>query len=91
MLVIFERKVLQIIFGGINDSGNWCKRYNFKLSKLFRDFDVLKFIKLKRQRCAGHIMRMEHDRAALKDFNSVPFGQRPRSRPKKRWVDCLHY
>ena len=44
MLLSFERKVLRFIFGGINGSGNWRRRYNFELNKLFRDVDVLKFI-----------------------------------------------
>ena len=39
-------------------------------------------------RWAKDIMRMEWDRAALKDFNADPFGQ-PRDRLKKRWVDYL--
>ena len=40
-------------------------------------------------RWAGHITRKERDRAALRVFTIVPFGQRQRGRPKKRWVDCL--
>ena len=39
-----RKKVLRIIFGGINDNGNWRKRYNFELYKLFRDVDVLKLL-----------------------------------------------
>ena len=88
MLVIFKRKVIWIIFNGINDNGNWHRRYNFELYILFRDVDILKFIKLNRMRWAGH-MRMECDRAALKVFNTVPFGQRPRGRLKTKWLDCL--
>ena len=68
--------MLRIIFGGISDNGNWRRRYNFELDKLFGDVDALKFINLNRMRWAGHIMRMEHDRAILRVFNSVPFGQR---------------
>ena len=74
MLVIFERKVLRINFGGINDSRNWRRRYNFELFKLFRDVDVLKSIKLNWIRGVDHIMRMERDRAALKIFDTVSFG-----------------
>ena len=55
MLLIFERKVLRIIFGGINDSGNWRRRYNLELYKFFRDVDILKFIKQNRMIWAGHI------------------------------------
>ena len=35
-------------------------------------------------RWAGYLMRNKCDRAALKVFNAVPFGQQPRGRPKER-------
>ena len=50
----------------------------------FRDVDALKFIKSNGMRWAGHIMRLERNRSALRVFNTVPFGQRPRGRPKRR-------
>ena len=68
-----------------NESGNWQRRYNFELNKLFRDVDVLKFIKLNRVRWAGHLMRMECNRAALKVFSTVPFEQQSRSGLFRIW------
>ena len=35
-------------------------------------------------RWAGHLMRNVCDRAALKVFNTFPFGQQPRFKPKER-------
>ena len=76
--------MLRTICGVINDSGYWRRRYNFDHYKLFRDVNVLKFIKLNKMRWTGHILRMERDRAYLKVFTIVLFGQRPKGRPKKR-------
>ena len=70
----------------LNDSGNSRRKYNIELYKLFRDVD---FIKLNRTWWTDHLMGMECDRAALKNFNTVPFGQQLRDRPKKRWIGCL--
>ena len=71
--------MLLIILGDINDRGNW-RKYNFELYELVGD-DVLKFIKLNRMKWAGHLMRMERNKAALKGFNTVPFEQRPSGKP----------
>ena len=43
----------------LNDNGYWQERYNFELYKLFKDVNVLKFIKLNRMRWACHLMRMD--------------------------------
>ena len=51
---------------------------NFTRYKFFRNVDILKLIELNRLRCAGYLMRIECDRAVLKIFNTVPFGQQPR-------------
>ena len=39
----------------------------------------------------GHLMRLKCDRAALRVFNTVPFGQQPKVRLKKKWIDCLDF
>ena len=89
LIVVFDRKVQWTIFGGTNDCGNWRRRYNFKLYKIFRDVDILEFIRLNKIRWAAHLMRMESDRAVFKVFHALPFGQRPRRKPKKWWADFL--
>ena len=33
---------------------------------------------------------MEYDRAVFRVFDTLPFGERPRGRPKKKWADCLN-
>ena len=49
----------------INDSRNWRRRYYFEFYKLFRDVDIIKFIKLDSMRWASHLMRMKYYRLAL--------------------------
>ena len=34
-------------------------------------------------------MRMEYDRAVFRVFDTLPFGERPRGRPKKKWADHI--
>lgn len=88
-LAIFERKVLRSIFGGLEVDGVWRRRYNFELYKIFRDSDISKYVKLQRMRWAGHVVRMPAERTPLKVLNAKPLGQRPRGRPKIRWIDCV--
>jgi hypothetical protein len=45
-LGLYERIVLICIFGAVQDT--WRKRYNHKLSKLFNDPDITKYIKRNR-------------------------------------------
>lgn len=88
-LAIFERKVLRKIFGAVNEKGVWRQRYNFELYKLFKDSDIIKFIKIGRLRYAGHICRMDPSSLTYRIFNHKPIGTRKRGRPKLRWTDCV--
>jgi hypothetical protein len=58
-LGIFERKILRCIFGAEN--GQWRRRYNFELCKLYDEPDLTKYIRMNRQHWAGHVMRMSDD------------------------------
>ena len=55
----FERKILRSIFGAINDRGQWRRRYNSELYELYKEPDLVKYIKINRLRWAGHVQRME--------------------------------
>ncbi len=45
-LLVFERKILRIIFGPICENGEWRIRYNQELKQLYRNPDVVQKIKL---------------------------------------------
>jgi hypothetical protein len=44
---IIERKILRRIFGAVKEEGQWRMRYNKELYELYKDIDLVTFIKLK--------------------------------------------
>ena len=59
--MVFERKILRIIFGPIRENGEWRIPYNHDLKELYQHADVVKKIRTKRLSWAGHIVRMDVD------------------------------
>jgi len=55
-LSIFERKILQRIYGPVTDGGRWRIRTNQELYQLYGENDIVKFCKLSRLRWAGHVI-----------------------------------
>jgi hypothetical protein len=51
----------------------------------YRSFDIVKVIKSRILRCAGHIARTEEGRSAFKTLTGKPTGRRPLGRPRHRW------
>ena len=47
-LSLFERKVLRCIFGAKQENGTWRKRYNCGLYEIFKEPNIVNYIKLKR-------------------------------------------
>jgi len=62
MLCTFERKVLKIIYGPIQDKGCWHPMWNDEVYNLYKDLNIVDDIKIRRQGWAGHIVRMEDER-----------------------------
>ena len=46
-------------------------------------------IKSIRLRWAGHVVRMEEGRSAIKNLTGKPTGKRPLGRPRRRWKDNI--
>jgi hypothetical protein len=63
---IFERKILRRIFGVVKEEGQWRMRYNKELYELYKDVDLVTFIKLKRLQWAGHVQGLPLDRISKK-------------------------
>ena len=84
----FERKILRKIYGPICQDGEWRVRYNDELYHLYDDTDVIKNIKLRRLRWAGHVSRMS-DVVSTKrvSLGPPPDGRRRQGRPNLRWLD----
>ena len=67
-LTIFVNKVLRKIFGTKKDEiiGEWSKLHNAEVHALYSSPDIIRNLKSRRMRLAGHIARMEHSRNAYR-------------------------
>ena len=56
---------------------------------MYRSPNIVRVIKSRRLRWAGHIARMEEGRSAFKILTRKPTGKRPLVRPGLRWKDNI--
>ncbi|KAJ4428630.1 hypothetical protein ANN_24675 [Periplaneta americana] len=90
-LRVFENKVLRKIFGAKRDevTGEWRKLHNAELHALYSSSDIIRNIKSRRLRWAGHVARMGESRNAYRMLVGRPEGIRPLGRPRRRWEDNI--
>lgn len=89
-LLVFERKILRRIYGPVrSDDGEWRRRTNAELATLYKEIDIVKWIKLGRLRWAGHVARMNNDELPKKLMLARPDRVRRVGRPRLRWEDCV--
>ena len=88
-LRVFENRILRRIFGPKKDENlEWRRLHKEELHSLYRS-TIVRVIKSRRLRWAGHIARMEEERSAFKILTGKPTGKRPRGRPGRRWEDNI--
>ena len=56
---------------------------------MYRSPNIVRVIKSRRLRWAGHVARMEEGRNAFKILTGKPTGQRPLGRLRRRWKDNI--
>ena len=56
ILLVFERKILRLIYGPICNNGEWRILYNHELSQRYQHADVVQKIRANRLRWTGHGM-----------------------------------
>ncbi|KAJ4431420.1 hypothetical protein ANN_20017, partial [Periplaneta americana] len=90
-LRVFENKVLRKIFGAKRDevTGEWRKLHKAELHALYSSPDIIRNIKSRRLRWAGHVARMGESRNAYRVLVGRPEGKRPLGRPRRRWEDNI--
>jgi hypothetical protein len=88
-LRVFENRVLRRIFGPKRDEvkGKWRKLHNEELRDLYSSPSVIRIIKSRRMRWAGHVARMGEKKNAYRLLVGKPDGKRPLGRPRRRWVE----
>jgi hypothetical protein len=91
MLRVFENRVLRRIFGpkraGV--TGEWGRLHNEELNDLYSSQNIIRVIKSRRIRWAGHVARMGEGRGAYRFLVGRPEGRRPLGRPRRRLKDNI--
>ena len=87
ILRVFERKILRSIFGPTNDNEEWRIKYNNELYTLYKESDIVAYIKINQLKWAGHVILMEEQSPTGRVFVAVVEGRRQRGRSKLRWED----
>jgi hypothetical protein len=87
LISVFENRVLRRIFGPTRDEvkGEWRKLHNRELHNLYSSPDIIRQIKSRRMRWAGHVTRMGEGRNLYRVLVGKPEGKRPHGRPRRRW------
>jgi len=90
-LRVFENMVLRRIFGPRSDgvTGEWRRLHNGELSDLYSSPSIVRVIKARRMRWAGHVARMGEEKGAYRVLVGKSEGKRPLGRPRRRWVDNI--
>ena len=90
-LRVFENMVLRRIFDPKRDevTGEWRRLHNEELNDLYSSPNIVRVIKSRRLRWAGHVARMGEERGVYMVLMGKPEGKRPLGRPRRRWVDNI--
>jgi len=88
---VFENMVLRRTFGPRRDEvmGEWKILHNNELNDLYSSPNIVRVIKSRRMRWAGHVGRMGEERGVYRVLVGKPEGKRPVGRPRCRWVDNI--
>jgi hypothetical protein len=90
-LRVFENMVLRRVFGPKRDeeTGEWRELHNEELNDLYSLPNIVRVVKPRRMRWAGHVARMGEDRGFHRVLVGKPEGKTPLGRPRCRWEDKI--
>ena len=76
---MFENMVLRRISGSRRDEvkGEWRRLHNEELNDLYSSPSIVRVIKSRRMRWAGHVVRMGEERGAYRVLVGKPEGKKP--------------
>jgi hypothetical protein len=85
----FENRVLRIFGPKREEDVSWRKLHNDELHSLCCSPNIVRVIKARGLRWAGHVARMGEGRGVYRFLVGKPGGKRPLGRPRRRWDDNL--
>jgi len=90
-LRVFENRVLRRVCGPKRDevTGEWRKLNNEELRDLYTLPNIVRVVKSRRMRWAGHVARMREGRGVCRVLVGKLEGKRPLERPRRRWEDNI--
>jgi hypothetical protein len=90
-LRVFETRVLRRIFWSKRDevTGELLKLHNEELNDLYSSPNIVRVIKSRRMRWAGHVERMGEGRIMYRGLVGKPEGKIPLGRPRHRWENNI--
>jgi hypothetical protein len=90
-LRVFENRVLRRIFGLKRDgvTGEWRRLHNEELNDIYSLPNIIRVIKSRIMRWAGHVARMDEGRGEYRVLVGRPEGRRLLERPRRRWENNI--
>jgi hypothetical protein len=89
-LKVFKNRVLRRIFGPKREEdGSWRKLHNDELHCLYSSPNIVRVIKSRRMRWAGHVALIGEGRGVYRVLVARPEDKRPLGRRRSRWEDNI--
>jgi hypothetical protein len=88
---VFENRVLRGMFGRKGDEvmGEWRKLHSGELHNLHSSPDIIRQIKSRRMRWAGHVADMGEESEVYEVLVEKTERNKPLGRPRRRWEDGI--
>jgi hypothetical protein len=81
---------VNILTEGDEVTGGWNKLHKEELRGLYTSLDIIRIMKSRRMRWAGHVARMGKKRNMCTLLVGNPDGKCPLGRPRHRWMDNIN-
>jgi hypothetical protein len=88
-LRVFEKRVLRIFGPKTDEDGSWRKLHNDELHSLYFSPNIVRVIKSRRMRWAGHVARVGEGKGVYRVLVGRSVVKRPLERPRRRWEDNI--
>jgi len=88
---VFGNRVLRRIFEPRRDEvmGEWGRLHNKELNDFYSSPNIVRVIKSRRMRWAGHVAHMGEERGVYRVLVGKPEARRSLGRPRRRWADNI--